>query len=278
MLVSLNQVKKEYSGFSLNCSMCIEEGKVTGIIGENGAGKSTTFKAILGLIQVEGEVKVFDKEVSELSTQDKERLGVVMAESGFSGYLRVKDLLPVMQELYPSFQKETFVRQCENFNLPLDKKIKEYSSGMKAKLKVLLALSHNADLLLLDEPTAGLDVVMREELLDLLRAYMEQDNRSILLSSHISSDLEGICDDIYMIHNGNIILHEDTHVLLDEYGVLKVTKEQYKNLNQAYLIKVREETYGYACLTNRRQYYIENHPGIAIEKSSIDDMILFLSR
>lgn len=278
MLVSLNQVKKEYSGFSLNCSMSIEKGKVTGIIGENGAGKSTTFKAILGLVQVDGEVKVFGKEVSELSTQDKERLGVVMAESGFSGYLRVKDLLPVMQELYPSFQKETFVRQCENFNLPLDKKIKEYSSGMKAKLKVLLALSHNADLLLLDEPTAGLDVVMREELLDLLRAYMEQDNRSILLSSHISSDLEGICDDIYMIHNGNIILHEDTHVLLDEYGVLKVTKEQYKNLNQAYLIKVREETYGYACLTNRRQYYIENHPGIAIEKSSIDDMILFLSR
>ena len=132
----------------------------------------------------------------------------------------------------------------------MDKKIKDFSTGMKAKLKVLAAISHKANVLILDEPTAGLDVVARDEVLDLLRNYMEMDETNcIFISSHISTDLEGLCDDLYMIHQGRIILHEDTDVLLDKYGILKVDEEQFKCLDSRYILKTMKESYGYRCLT-----------------------------
>lgn len=126
----------------------------------------------------------------------------------------------------------------------------------------------------MDEPTAGLDVSVREELLDMLREYMENGNCSILISSHIATDLEGFCDDIYLIDDGKIVLHEDTDVLLGKYGVLKVTEEQYQNMDRAYIIAVKKEDYGYRCLTNEKQFYLENYPDIVIEKSGIDELIL----
>ena len=150
---------------------------------------------------------------------------------------------------------------------------------MKAKLKVFVAISHNARFLLLDEPTAGLDVVARDELLTLLREYMEADpNRSILISSHISSDLESLCDDIYMIHEGRIVLHEETDVLLSDYALLKVTDEQYEHLDKQYIFKVKKETYGYSCLTNQKTFYMENYPDVTIENGSIDEVISMMVR
>lgn len=150
---------------------------------------------------------------------------------------------------------------------------------MKAKLKVLAAISHDAKLLILDEPTAGLDVVARDELLDMLREYMEQDeNRSILISSHISSDLETLCDDIYMIHEGKIVLHEDTDLLLSDYALLKVDAKQYESLDKQYLLRVRKENFGYSCLTNQKQFYLENYPQVAVEKGSIDEVITMIIR
>lgn len=162
--------------------------------------------------------------------------------------------------------------------LPLKKKIKEFSTGMKRKLQILAALSHNARLLVLDEPTAGLDVVARDELLGLLREYAEDGERSIVISSHISSDLEGICDDVYMIENGKIVLHEDTDVLLNEYGLLKVTKDQFSRLDQTYLLRTKEESFGYSCLTNQRQFYQDNYPSVVIERGSIDEVITLMSK
>ena len=148
---------------------------------------------------------------------------------------------------------------------------------MKAKLKILTALSHQADLLILDEPTAGLDVIARDELLNLLREYMEEDDsRSILISSHISSDLEGLCDDLYMIHDGHIVLHEETDVLLSEYGLLKVSAAQYEKLDKQYLLRIKKESYGYSCLTAEKSFYEENYPDIAIEKGNIDEMITMM--
>jgi ABC-2 type transport system ATP-binding protein len=131
-------------------------------------------------------------------------------------------------------------------------------------------MSHEAEFLVLDEPTTGLDVMAREEILDLLHTYMQNDNHSILISSHISSDLESLCDDIYLIENGKIILHEETHTLLDEYAVLKVTPEQYQNLDKKHLISVKKETFGYSCLTKEKQFYQENYKEITMEKGSID--------
>ena len=254
------------------------EGNCYGLIGANGAGKSTTFKLILGLIRPEsGEVTVFDHAVEELTVEDRQQIGVVLSDAGFSEYLTIKDLFPILEALYPAFDKERFCNYCERFSLPMDKKVREFSTGMKAKLKVLTAISNkDARLLILDEPTAGLDVMVREEILDLLREFMIPGDRSILISSHISSDLEGLCDDIYMIHEGKIILHETMDTILNDYGVIKVTEEQWKKLDKSYLLKKKKESYGYACLTKEKRYYMENHPGVAVENGSLDEVIVMM--
>lgn len=274
MLIKLENVKKHYPQFDLNCSLEVPQGCVTALIGPNGAGKSTTFKAILGLIYPdEGTLNLFGKPLEQITLQDREKIGVVLSDSGFSGYLCIKDIIPVMAHLYGDFRKEYFLEKCRKFELPLNKKIKDFSTGMEAKLKVLAAMSHNAELLILDEPTSGLDVLAREEILDMLREYMIPGNRSILISSHISSDLEGLCDDFYLIDQGKIVMHEETDVLLGEYGLLKVTEEQYEALDKTWLLRRKKEVYGYSCLTSQKQFYKENVPGIAIEKGTIDEVI-----
>ena len=278
-MLRLENVEKQYKDFKLDCSMEVKTGAVTGLIGTNGAGKSTTFKAILGLIHTDGgEITVFGKPVKQLDEIDKANIGVALADSGFSGYLTIKDLLSLMRNLYPKFKEEEFLQRCERFGLPLKKKIKEFSTGMKRKLHVLFAISHDAKLLILDEPTAGMDVVARDEILQILREYMETEGRSILISSHISSDLEGFCDDIYMIDHGEIIFHEDTDVLLDEYALLKVTEEQFEKLDKEYILKYKREPFGYSCLTDQKQFYVENYPQIAVEKGSIDELMMMMIR
>lgn len=256
----------------------VQPGMITGLIGRNGSGKSTTFKALLGLIHPDGgEIEVFGKKAEELKPEDKQKLGVVFADSGFSMYLTAAGVANIMKSIYPDFDREKFLQQCRRFNLPTDKKIKEFSTGMKAKFKVLAALSHKAELLILDEPTVGLDVIARDEVLNMLREYMEEnESSSILISSHISSDLESLCDDFYMIHAGKIILHEDTDVLLSDYAVLKVSEEEYEKLDQQYLIKIRKEAYGYRCLTNQKQFYMENYPDVVIENGKIDDLVVMM--
>ena len=255
-MLQMDHLVKTYGSFRLECTMELKPGRVTGLIGRNGAGKSTAFKA-LGLIRPDsGSVTVMGKPVGQMTGDDKKKLGVVLADSGFSTYLSVKDVAAVLHSMYDTFDKNRFLENCRNSELPLDKKIKEFSTGMKAKLKVLIAMSHGASLLILDEPTVGLDVVARDEILDLLRQYMAEDEkRSILISSHISSDLESLCDDLYLIDHGQILVHEETDVLLSDYALLKVSGEQYEKLDKKYLLRRKEESYGYACLTNQRQYY-----------------------
>lgn len=277
-MLKLEHLQKNYKDFSLDCSLEVKQGYVTGLIGQNGAGKSTTFKAILGLISIDGgTVSIFGKDLEEFNIKDKEKLGVVLSDSGFSEYLTVKDIYSILGHFYKKFDKAFFMDQVERFKLPLNKKIKEFSTGMKVKLKILIAISHNAELLILDEPTAGLDVIARDELLDMLREYMEKDEKhSILISSHISGDLETLCDDIYMIHEGKIVFHEDTDVLLDEYALLKVSEDQYFGLDKEYIIRSKKEGYGYSCLTNQKQYYIDNYPSISVEKGNIDELITMM--
>lgn len=277
MTLVLENVKKKYKTFELNLSMTLEPGTITGLIGRNGAGKSTTFKAILGLIKLtDGKVLIDGKQPQELKAADKENIGVVLSDSGFSGYMTVKDVIATMAAMYKKFDKADFTTKCEHFNIPMNQKMKEFSTGMKAKLKVLLAMSHGAKLLILDEPTSGLDVVVRNEILDMLREYMEDEENSILISSHISSDLEGLCDDVYFIENGQIIMHEETDTLMDAYGILKVTPEQYEKLAQECILCTKKDKYGYTCLTNQKQYFMENHPDIVIEKSEIDEIITLM--
>ena len=279
MMLEINGLVKKYKDFILNCTMKVERGCITGLVGENGAGKSTTFKAALGLISYDdGNIRLMGKAPSELTESEKQKIGVTLAESGFSGYLKVKDIVPVMAAMYPAFDRGRFMSLCHKFSIPQDKYIKEFSTGMKAKLKVLVAITHNADFLLLDEPTTGLDVMAREGILNLFREYMEEnENRSILISSHISTDLEGLCDDIYIIHEGKIILHEDMDNLLNEYGLIKADDSQYTKLDKEYILSVRRTPYGYDCLTDQGRFYKENYPDLVVENGSLDETITMMT-
>lgn len=279
-MLKFSEVKKEYDNFTLNCSLEVKPGMVTGLIGANGAGKSTTFKAALDLISIDsGQITVFGKDYKELTAEDKEKIGVVLAESGFSEYLTVADVAAILCRMYSRFSKVDFFARCNAYGLPLNKKIKEFSTGMKAKLKLLVAISHGAELLLLDEPTAGLDVVAREELLALLQDYLsEEAERAVVISSHISTDLEKFCDDIYMISDGEIILHEETDVLLDSYGIVKLEESQYETLDKSALLCCMKENFGYSLLTSDRQFYQENNPMLIVEKCGIDQVILMMTR
>lgn len=279
-MLKIEHLKKHYGSFSLDCSLEVQQGCITGLIGQNGAGKSTTFKSVLGLISTDGgNVTILGKDLHDFTPKDRENIGVVLSDSGFSGYLTIRDIIPVLKNLYSNFDYSFFLEQINRFQLPLDKKLKDFSTGMKVKLKVLVAISHKAKLLILDEPTAGLDVVARDELLEMLREFMEKDEQnSILISSHISSDLESLCDDIYMIHNGKVILHEDTDVLLSDYALLKVDETQFSQMDKQFILRFQKESYGYSCLTNQKQYYMENYPKNAIEKGTIDTVITMMIR
>ena len=278
-MITIENLTKNYSDFSLNISLNIPDGTVSGLVGRNGAGKSTTIKSILGLIKPDsGKVQVFGKNVDELTSEDKQQLGVALSDSGFSSYLKIKDIKNILKNLYPSFEEDRFISLCRQLSLPLDKQIKEFSTGMKAKLRVIVAITHKARLLIMDEPTSGLDVEARNELLDILRNYLvENEDCSILISSHISSDLEGLCDDIYLIHDGKILLHEDTDNLLARYGILKVSEEMFNTIDKSHVLSWRKEAFGYSLFTNEKQYYIENYPGIIVENGNIDDLILVMA-
>ena len=276
-LIELKNVCKNYKDFSLNCSLEIKRGTVTGLIGKNGAGKTTVFKALLGLIRIDsGSIFYKGEERNSLGATEREHIGVVLAESFISAYLNAKDVCDVLAKAYSTFDRQKFETYCSRFDIPMKKRIKEFSTGMKAKLKLISALCHETELLVLDEPTAGLDVVARDELIALLREYMLDENHSIIVSSHISSDLEGFCDDIYMIDNGQVILHEDTDTLLGEYGIIKVSAEDYRTMNKDHILYVKQENFGYRLLTDCRSFYMDNYPTLVIEKSGIDDIILII--
>lgn len=277
-MLRLENVRKQYKDFELDITMEVKPGYVTGLIGRNGAGKTTAFKAGLGLIRTEGEIILFEKPIRKIDAKDREKMGVVLADSGFSGYLKVKDLVVILRNLYHKFDEKYFTEKCREFDIPFDKRIKEFSTGMKRRLQVVAALSHNAKLLIMDEPTAGMDVIARDELLSMLREYMETEGRSVLISSHISGDLEGICDDIYMIDGGKVIFHEETDVLLDRYGILKVTKEQYEALDKRFILRRKEEEFGLSCLTKEKQFYLENYPDVVVEKGSVDGVMTMMIR
>ena len=276
-MLKMTSVKKNYKDFTLDCTLEIKPGYVTGLVGRNGAGKTTAFKSVLGLISVDGgEIEIFGKKLSDFKSKDKEKIGVLLSDSGFSGELKVKDIIPVLSAVYSQFDKEDLLKKCKQMKLPLDKKIKEFSTGMKARLKLIIAITHNADLLILDEPTAGMDVMARESIIDMLREYMEQGERAILISSHISGDLEGLCDDIYMIDNGKIILHQDTDVILSSYGILKLRDEEYRKLDKSHILKIKKENFGISCLTDEKQFYLDNYPGIVVERGGIDSVITMM--
>lgn len=276
-MIEMKNLVVNYPDFRLDCSLSVPDGQITGIVGENGAGKTTAFKALLGLIPVDaGSCSLGGVASNQLTGADRAKTGAVLGPF-FNEIYTVTEIAAMLAAFYPSFDKAGFLSRCEHFKLPLKKKIKDFSTGMKAKLKTLSVLSHGATTLILDEPTSGLDVSARHAIIDMLQDYLDvHPEAAILISSHITTDLEKVCDDLYFIKDGSIRLHEDTDVLLDTYGIIKVSEAQMADLDPQYLLFRQRTPYGFDIVTGQRDFYLENYPGLAVEKPSIDDILLIM--
>lgn len=276
-VLELKGVSKKYPGFALNnISFNIKNGIITGLIGENGAGKTTTIKAILNIIQTSGTIKIFDKDNKQYEKEIKKDLGVVLDDSFLSDYLTVQGINNIMKEFYENWNETTYFNYIKEFKLPQNKLIKNFSSGMKMKLKIAAAISHNPKLLILDEPTSGLDPIIRNEILDIFRKYIAEDeDRSILISSHITTDLEHLADYIIFIHEGNIIFNIQTDELLENYGIIKCDGTDFQKLKKEDYIKYKKDKYHYEILVKDKHYIKETYNFKIIDKPTIDEIMLF---
>ena len=245
--IELQNVSKKYKDFELkNISFNVPKGCIVGLIGENGAGKTTTIKSILNISKSYGTIKIFGEDIKLNEKKIKEDIGVVLDDSFLSEYLTAKQINSIMKDIYKTWEETKFIGLLKQFNLPIDKLIKEFSSGMKMKLKIATAISHNPKILILDEPTSGLDPVVRSEILEIFRKYIQEDEeRSILLSTHITTDLEHISDYIVFIEKGEIVFNLPTDELLENYGIIKCSKEDFLKLNEEDYIKYKKEKYQY---------------------------------
>ena len=217
--------------------------------------------------------------MDEKHSINHEMIGCVLTDAFFNQYLSAKDIKGILKRTYQNFDEIFFDDFMSRYHIPINKRIKDLSTGMKASVKIACALSHHPQLLILDEPTNGLDVIARDEILDILRRFMEEDpTHSILMSSHIFSDLENLCDEIIMMHHGNVSLVESMDELENSYGVLKVSDNQYEVLDKNYLIASIPTSYGYQCITNHMQFYVENYPEVIIEKCSMDEVFTVLEK
>ena len=194
----------------------------------------------------------------------------------FSAQLSVEDIIAILRAMYRDFDEPFFREMCGKLNLPMKKQLKDFSTGMKAKVKVLTAISHKASLLILDEPTAGLDVEARNEIIKTIKEYVAANDCSVLISSHISSDLEGLCDEFYLFSGGKILLHETDEKIGKLYGTVQIPFELFETMDRNYIAGYKKETFGYACITNDKAYFEKNHPEIRVKPASIDDFILLL--
>lgn len=228
-MISISNLNKEYNNFKLkNINLDIPRGVIVGFIGENGAGKTTTIKSILNLINIDsGSIKIFDKDYKLDEKEIKEKIGVVLDNSFLFEGLTPSDVNIIMKKMYNNWDEEIYFSYLDKFKLSKDKIIKDYSSGMLMKLKIITALSHNPELLILDEPTSGLDPIARSEILDIFSDFIQDENHSVFVSSHITSDLEHVADYIVFISDGEIILNEEKDKMLDNYGVVKCTEKEF---------------------------------------------------
>ena len=275
--IKVKDLNKKYEGFELkNISFEIPEGSIVGLIGENGAGKTTTIKSILNIIKSDGEIQVFGKDIKQNEKEIKSKLGVVLDDSFLSEYLTPKKINSIMKNFYNTWDKELFENYIKLFKLPENKMIKDFSSGMKMKLKIATAISHKPQILILDEPTSGLDPVVRNEILDIFRQFIAEDEkRSILISTHITTDLEHISDYIMFIKNGEITLNLPTSEILENYGIVKCDEKDFSKISKEDYEYYKKEKYQYEVLVSNKNT-IKNKYGIStIDKASIEDIMLF---
>ena len=222
-VIELKNVTKDYGDFKLdNVNLCVPQGCIYGFIGQNGAGKTTTIQLILDIIKRDsGDIRVFGKDIIKDGVVLKEDIGVVYDEMGFHEFLTAKDINNIMKKIYSNWSEETFFNYLTRFSLPTKKRCGAFSRGMRMKLQIAVAMSHNAKLLIMDEPTSGLDPIVRNEILDIFQEFVVDENHTILLSSHITVDLERIADMVAFIDHGKIILDGDKNEIIEKHGLVK---------------------------------------------------------
>ena len=275
--IKVKNLNKKYEGFELkNISFEIPEGSIVGLIGENGAGKTTTIKSILNIINSEGEIQVLGKDIKQNEKEIKSKLGVVLDDSFLSEYLTPKKINSIMKDFYNTWDKKLFEKYIKIFKLPENKMIKDFSSGMKMKLKIATAISHKPQILILDEPTSGLDPIVRNEILDIFRQFIAEDEtRSILVSTHITTDLEHISDYIMFIKNGEITLNLPTSEILENYGIVKCDEKDFSKTSKEDYEYYRKEKYQYEVLVKNKKMIKSKYGISTIDKASIEDIMLF---
>lgn len=276
-ILEIRELSKDYGDFVLDkISFSLPRGVIMGLIGENGAGKSTTINCILNEIQKSsGTIRIFGKDHSTDEIEIKDKLGVVFDENHFPDIFTPEEIGKFMSGIYSAWEWQLYHQFLEKFELPKDKKIKDFSKGMKVKLAFAVALSHNAELLILDEATSGLDPIIRDDVLDMLIDFVQDESHSVLVSSHITSDLEKVADYITFIHKGKLIFTQDKDTLIDNFGIISCGAAVFDTINKSEVIAYRKEDYQFKVLVYNRTKAAKQYPNAIVSPATIEEIMLF---
>ena len=275
--IEINGLTKKYDGFTLDkLSFNVPKGSIMGFIGQNGAGKSTTINTILNIVKAdEGSIKVMGLDHIKDENEIKRNIAAVFDELPFNEQLNANDIDFIFQDLFEDWDSETYFGYLDRFALPRKKKFGQFSKGMKMKLQIASALSHGAKLLIMDEATTGLDPVVRNEILDIFLEYLQDEDNSILMSSHITSDLEKIADSVTFIDKGKLLLTGYKDDILDSHGILKCTKKDFAEIEKSDFISARLTDFGADVMVADRRAAAKKYSGITIDKTTLEDIMLF---
>ena len=277
-ILKLEKVDKSYPSFHLKeVSFEVKQGQIMGFIGRNGAGKTTTLKCIMNLVHYEsGKIYAFDTDMNENELENKQRIGFALSELNYYPNKTIRQLMNVTKRFYKNFDEHKFNEACRLFNLNLDKKLEELSSGMKVKYSVAIALSHKAELLILDEPTSGLDPVSRDEILDIFRQIVKNKDRAILFSTHITSDLDKCASDITYIHNGEIIYTGTKQDFINSYLFIKDKSMDKDLLNEYIAYKEFDDRIEGLIAADKKDLFIEK--GIEPQEPDLEQIMVYVER
>lgn len=278
--VEIKGLSKRYNDFSLNnISLSIESGTIVGLIGENGAGKSTLIQSILGIISSEYEtLNFFGKDFKNHEQDIKEDLAVIFDTTHYNLEFTPKFIGLILSKTYKKWDMNIYYQYLEQFHLPINKKLKTFSRGMKMKLEFAIAFSHHAKLLILDEATSGLDPIVRDDILDILRKFTEQEDHTVFMSSHITSDLDKISDYIAYIHKGNLMFMKSYEEIHDEYGIIHGGEDILSALNEDDIIAYIKDTYSYSILVKNRETIQKVFHDLEIERPTVEDIMIFYAK
>ena len=275
--IEIRNLTKKYDGFTLdNISFDVPKGSIMGFIGQNGAGKTTTINSLLNILKWDsGEIKLLGKEMPEHEYEVKEQIAAIFDVLPFNDDLSAKQLMKIMGGIWKQWDADLFQNYLDRFQLPYKKKFGQFSKGMKMKLQIAAGLSHNAKLLIMDEATTGLDPVVRNEILDIFLEYLQDEDNSILMSSHITSDLEKVADMVTFIDRGKILITGIKDEILDSHGVVKCSKKDFKDFERDDYISARVTDFGAEVMVSDRDKAAKKFSGAVIDKTTLEEIMLF---